>query len=150
MKSWRILIYNLCMPTCVMCHSPQYLGKWTVIPKISEWNAREWESLSIVLFLEKDGCLEVSVPQRLISDIENNMINMIKMILVTNKLKNLKVAKWRMNEELWMMKVKCLRMRDEDFKLLRGLADWQTNGWTDICDYRCAFATERELDFEDI
>ena len=32
-------------------------------------------------------------------------------------------------------------MKDDDFKLLRGFAD----GWTDICDCRVAFATEKKF-----
>ena len=35
-------------------------------------------------------------------------------------------------------------MNDDDFKLLRGFADGQTNKRTDICDCRVAFATEKE------
>ena len=39
-------------------------------------------------------------------------------------------------------------MKDDDFKLLRdfalGLMDKQTNHWTDICDCRVAFATEKQ------
>ena len=36
-------------------------------------------------------------------------------------------------------------MKDDDFKLLRGFADKQTNKWTDnICDFRVAFATEKQ------
>ena len=34
-------------------------------------------------------------------------------------------------------------MKDDDFKLLRGFADGQTNKRTDICDCRVAFATEK-------
>ena len=34
-------------------------------------------------------------------------------------------------------------MKDDDFKLLRGFDDEQTDGWTDnICECRVAFATE--------
>ena len=33
-------------------------------------------------------------------------------------------------------------MKDDDFKLLRGFADRQTDKRTDICDCRVAFATE--------
>ena len=49
------------------------------------------------------------------------------------------------NEEWWMMKVEWwkLKMKDDDFKLLRGFADWRTNGRTDICDCRVAFVTEK-------
>ena len=36
-------------------------------------------------------------------------------------------------------------MKDDDFKLLRGFADRQTDGQTDICDCRVAFATENTL-----
>ena len=36
-------------------------------------------------------------------------------------------------------------MKDDDFKLLRGFADEQTDGRTDnICDCRVAFATEKK------
>ena len=34
-------------------------------------------------------------------------------------------------------------MKDDDFKLLRGFADGQTNSWTDICECRVAFVTEK-------
>ena len=34
-------------------------------------------------------------------------------------------------------------MKDDDFKLLRGFGDGRTNGRTDICDCRVAFATEK-------
>ena len=41
-------------------------------------------------------------------------------------------------------------MKDDDFKLLRGFADkltdGRTNGRTDICDCRVAFATEKIKD----
>ena len=40
------------------------------------------------------------------------------------------------NDEGWMMK-------DDDFKMLMGFADKQTDGRTDICDCRVAFATEK-------
>ena len=45
---------------------------------------------------------------------------------------------WWMNEddEGWMIK-------DDDFKLLRGFANKRTDGQTDICDCRVAFATEK-------
>ena len=44
---------------------------------------------------------------------------------------------WRMlKDDGWMMK-------DDDFKLLRGFDDQQTNQWTDICECRIAFATEK-------
>ena len=33
-------------------------------------------------------------------------------------------------------------MKDDDFKLLRGSCDGQTNEQTDICECRVAFATE--------
>ena len=68
------------------------------------------------------------------------MIN--DMCQINNKLKSLKVAKWMkdewrtMNFEGWMMK-------DDDFKLLRGFCDWQTDEQTDICECRVAFATEK-------
>ena len=43
------------------------------------------------------------------------------------------------------------RMKDDDFKLLRGFADWRTDrrtkdNRTDICDCRVAFATEKMKD----
>ena len=45
-----------------------------------------------------------------------------------------------MDEVWWMMK-------DDDFKLLRGFADEQTDGRTDnICECRVAFATEKMKD----
>ena len=34
-------------------------------------------------------------------------------------------------------------MKDDDFKLLRGFEDRQTDKRTDICDCRVAFATEK-------
>ena len=34
-------------------------------------------------------------------------------------------------------------MKDDDFKLLRGFDDRQTNKQTDICDCRVAFASEK-------
>ena len=34
-------------------------------------------------------------------------------------------------------------LKDDDFKLLRGFADGRTDGRTDICDCRVAFATEK-------
>ena len=37
-------------------------------------------------------------------------------------------------------------MKDDDFKLLRGFDDRQTNERTDICDCRVAFATEISCD----
>ena len=40
-------------------------------------------------------------------------------------------------------------MMDDDFKLLRGFADRQMDGWTnkrtDICECRVAFATENKV-----
>ena len=47
----------------------------------------------------------------------------------------MKNDEWRMNEEWW-------RMKDDDFKLLRGFDYGQTDKRTDICDCRVAFATE--------
>ena len=35
------------------------------------------------------------------------------------------------------------RMKDDDFKLLRGFADGQMDKQTDICDCRVTFATEK-------
>ena len=66
--------------------------------------------------------------------------------MLNNKLKSLKVAKWRKDE--WrMIKVEGWMMKDDDFKLLRGFCDWltdgQTNERTDICECRVAFATEK-------
>ena len=47
---------------------------------------------------------------------------------------------WMKNEEGWMMK-------DDDFKLLRGFEDEQTNRqtdrWLDISECRVAFATKK-------
>ena len=34
-------------------------------------------------------------------------------------------------------------MKDDDFKLMKGFALGRTNGQTDICDCRVAFATEK-------
>ena len=48
---------------------------------------------------------------------------------------------WRMNEG-WM-KDKEWMMKYDDFKLLRGFDNGQTNRRTDICDCRVAFATEK-------
>ena len=73
-----------------------------------------------------------------------------------NKLKSLKVAKWRKDEwimikvdEGWMKNHEGWMIRDDDFKLLRGFADEQTNGQmnrrTDICDCRVAFTTENKF-----
>ena len=36
-------------------------------------------------------------------------------------------------------------MKDDDFKLLRGFDDKQTDHWTDICECRVAFATEKKV-----
>ena len=36
-------------------------------------------------------------------------------------------------------------MKDDDFKLLRGFADRQTDEQTDICECRVAFATEKDV-----
>ena len=35
-------------------------------------------------------------------------------------------------------------MRNDDFKLLRGFDNERTNGRTDICDCRVAFATDKK------
>ena len=51
-----------------------------------------------------------------------------------NKLKSLKVTKWRKDE--WTM------MKDDDFKLLRGFDNGQTDG--QIYDCRVPFATEKQ------
>ena len=51
---------------------------------------------------------------------------------------------WRMmkkDEEGWMKKDEGWMMKDDDFKLLRGFDDGQTDSPTDICDFRAAFAT---------
>ena len=37
------------------------------------------------------------------------------------------------------------RMKNDDFKLLKGFADERMNTRTDICDCRVAFATEKTL-----
>ena len=42
-----------------------------------------------------------------------------------------------------MMKDESRMMKDDDFKLLRGFDDGRTDGRTDICDCRVAFATEK-------
>ena len=42
---------------------------------------------------------------------------------------------WMKNDEGWMMK-------DDDFKMVMGFASEQTDGLTDICECRVAFATE--------
>ena len=64
---------------------------------------------------------------------------------VHNKLKSWKVAKWRMKVERWMVKAVRWRMKVERWriKVEGGYEDGQTNGWTDICDFRVAFATEK-------
>ena len=36
-------------------------------------------------------------------------------------------------------------MKNDDFKLLKGFASRQTDGLTDICECRVAFATENSL-----
>ena len=74
---------------------------------------------------------------------------------VWNKLKSLKVAKWRrdewrvMKDEWRMMKDEGWMMQYDDFKLLRGFDLWRTdrrtNERTDICDCRVAFATEKQV-----
>ena len=38
---------------------------------------------------------------------------------------------WMMKDEGWMMKNEGWMMKDDDFKLLRGFADWQTDRQTD-------------------
>ena len=56
----------------------------------------------------------------------------------------MKEGEWRMMKDEWkMIKDEGWMMKDDDFKLLRGFADWWTDGWTDICDCRVAFATEK-------
>ena len=47
-----------------------------------------------------------------------------------NKLKSLKVAKWRKDEWRVMMKDEWRKMKDDDFKLLRGFGDRRTNKQT--------------------
>ena len=49
-----------------------------------------------------------------------------------------------MKGEGWMLKDEGLMMKDDGFRLLMGLADRQTNKWTDICECRVAFATEND------
>ena len=39
-------------------------------------------------------------------------------------------------------------MKGDDFKLLRGFADGRTDGQTDICDCRVAFATENLFKYQ--
>ena len=57
-------------------------------------------------------------------------------VVFQNKLKSLKVAKWRKDEwrmikyECRMMKDEWWLMKDEDFKLLKGFALGRTNGQT--------------------
>ena len=71
-----------------------------------------------------------------------------------NKLKSLKVVKWRMKVERWMMKLERWRMKVESWrmnverwrmKVEGGFQDGQTNRWTDICDCIVAFAIENEV-----
>ena len=57
-----------------------------------------------------------------------------------NKLKSLKVAKWRITDEGWRLKDERWKMKDEGRGVL--ITDRQTNRLTDICDCRVAFATE--------
>ena len=60
--------------------------------------------------------------------------------LLNNKLKSLKVAKWRkdeMNEEWWWIKDEWLW-----FRAVEGFADRRTDLGTDICECRVAFAAE--------
>ena len=45
--------------------------------------------------------------------------------------------RWMKNDEEWW------RMKDADFKLLRGFADGLTDRWTDIFECRVAFVTEK-------
>ena len=45
-------------------------------------------------------------------------------------------------KEGWMIKDEGWLMKDDDFKLLRGFDLWRTDGRTDICDCKVAFATE--------
>ena len=57
---------------------------------------------------------------------------------------------WRMmKDEGRVMKDEWGVMKDDDFKLLRGFEDEQTDGQTeertDICDCRVTFATEKAL-----
>ena len=54
-----------------------------------------------------------------------------------NKMKSLKVAKWKKDE--WRMNEEWWRMKDDDFKLLRGFDDEQTG----ICKCRVTFETEK-------
>ena len=51
---------------------------------------------------------------------------------------------WRMikNDEGWMKNYEGWRIKDDDLKLLRGFASERTDGLTDICECRVAFATE--------
>jgi len=46
------------------------------------------------------------------------------------------------NDEGWMKYDEGWMMKDDDFKLLRGFDNGQTDRRTDICDCRVAFATE--------
>ena len=83
------------------------------------------------------------------SDIMDIWIGIVQVLpIIVNKLKSLKVAKWRKDEwrmmkdewrmikyewrmikyEWRMMKDERWRMKDDDFKLLKGFALWQTDG----------------------
>ena len=59
--------------------------------------------------------------------------------------------RWMTNDEGWvedewrMMKVEGWMMKDDDFKMLMGFASEQTDGLTDICECRVAFATENRI-----
>ena len=52
----------------------------------------------------------------------------------------MKVEWWRMKVEGCMMKDEGLKMKDEGFG---GFDNRQTDRWTDICDCRVAFVTEK-------
>ena len=68
------------------------------------------------------------------------------MSLMNNKLKSLKVAKWRKDEWWWWMMIKGDEgwMKNDEgwwFQAAEGFW-WRTDRLTDICDCRVAFATE--------
>ena len=64
----------------------------------------------------------------------NKQAEKLKSCMKEGWMKNVK-NEWMKNYEGWMMK-------DDDFKLFRGLGDGRTNRRSDICDCRVAFETE--------
>ena len=61
-----------------------------------------------------------------------------------NKLKSLKVAKWRINDEWKFQGVGGFDLWRTDGQTNKQTNE-QTNGWTDICDCRVTFATENRI-----